>query len=94
MGQKLCAGSNDTPLVTLDCTFISVTRSPNTNIDITDSPVQEEEEEKDPQYKRCCCLLWRRRHRKENGREKMKATKKKKETLAFQIIPSTLPTTN
>jgi hypothetical protein len=89
MGQKLCAGSSDTPLVTLDCTFISVTRSPNTNIDITDSPVsdQEEEEEKDPQYKRCCCLLWRRRHRKENGGERMKAKEKK----AFQLIPSTLP---
>ena len=88
MGKKLCVGSSDTPLVTLDCTFISVTRSPNTNIDITDSPQEEEEEEEDPRYKRCCCLLWRRR--RQNVNEKMK--KKKREKLAFQVIPSTLQT--
>jgi hypothetical protein len=84
MGQKLCVGSSDTPLVTLDCTVINVTRSPNANVDITDSPLSEQqEEEKDPRYRRCSCLLWRRRqHKNEKGE-----TKVKKENQAE--IPST-----
>ena len=45
MGQKLCTGSSDTLLVTFDCTIINVTRSPNANVDVTDSPVSGEEEE-------------------------------------------------
>ena len=91
MGQKLCTGSSDTPLVTFDCTIISVTRSPNVNIDVTDSPVSgdEEESEKNPQYRRCCCLLWRRRRREEGENEKEKKKGQKKEKLQFPVIHST-----
>ena len=90
MGQKLCAGSSDTPLVTFDCTIVNVTRSPNANVDVTDSPpVSGDEEEnesgKNPRYRRCCCLLWRRRQRDENEKE----VTKKKEKLRFQTIRST-----
>jgi hypothetical protein len=45
MGQKLCTGSSDTPLVTFDCTIVNVTRSPNANVDVTDSPLSGDEEE-------------------------------------------------
>ena len=41
MGQKLCMGSSDTPLVTLDCTFISISRSPNINVDVTDAGIEQ-----------------------------------------------------
>ena len=92
MGQKLCTGSSDTPLVTFDCTIVNVTQSPNTNVDVTDSPLSGDEEEsesrKNPQYRRCCCLLWRRRRQAdgENEREKKKG---KKEKLQFPVVRST-----
>ena len=90
MGQKLCTGSSDTPLVTFDCTIVNVTRSPNANVDVTDSPLSGDEEEnesgKNPRYRRCCCLLWRRRQRGENEKE---GKKKKKEKLQFPVIHST-----
>jgi hypothetical protein len=86
MGKKLCVGSSDTPLVTLDCTIINVTRSPNVHVDVTDSPVSEQQEEEDPPYRRCCCLLWRRRPRQlKNEKGEMKA----KENQVVQVIPLT-----
>ena len=91
MGQKLCTGSSDTPLVTLDCTIINVTRSPNANVDITDSPLseQQQEEGEDPRYRRCCCLLWRRRKKSEKGMKERTKKKKKGEIDGFQVIPLT-----
>ena len=87
MGKKFCVGSSDTPLVTLDSTFVNVNRSHNVTVDVTDSgPQSDREEEEDiPRYRRCCCLLWRRRRPKnENGEKKME-----KKRLAFHIVPST-----
>jgi hypothetical protein len=68
MGQKLCAGSSDTPLVTLNCNFVNVNRSPNTNIDFIDGEEEEEKQQQDNENPRlqCCCLSWRR-PKKENA---------------------------
>lgn len=71
MGSKLCPGSSDTPFVTLDCTFVSVNRSPNVNLDLTDG--KEEDVGKISKPIRCCCFLWhRRRQENENIPTKMK----------------------
>lgn len=41
----MCAAGNDTPLVTFDCTFVSVNHSPNVNVDVTDSGVKIDDNE-------------------------------------------------
>jgi hypothetical protein len=71
----MCAAGNDTPLVTFDCTFVSVNHSPNVKVDVTDSGVKiDDNEDIANRYRKCCCLLWRRRRVKcrENENETMR----------------------
>ena len=86
MGQKLCTGRSDTPLVTFDCTIISVTRSPNVNIDVTDSPVSEDEEESEKILNIVGVVAYYGDD--VDGRAKTKKGKRK-EKLQFPVIHST-----
>lgn len=70
MGQKLCAGSNDTPLVTFHCNFVHINRSPNTTVDCIDAAKQEEDDDSENPRLQCCCLSWRRPQKKGNTKKK------------------------
>ena len=62
MGQKLCLGGSDTPLVTFRCILIN--RGPNVKIDIPDGGVDQTAAEDEESVQQFCCVQWRHRRAK------------------------------
>jgi hypothetical protein len=81
MGNKICGGANDTPLITFSLSCVKEIDSDNINIGALDSPdgqkgkEEEEDETLDVRERRVCCFLQRWQRGKE---QKMMMPKKTK----------------
>jgi hypothetical protein len=76
MGNKICGGANDTPLITFSLSCVKVIDSDNINIGALDSPdgqkgkEEEEDETLDVRERRvCCCCFFYKDGKEEKNRK-------------------------